>query len=90
MLEVAEEVAEVDVEELPVPPHHYVVVVPVPDAEDVGGDRVGRAGLRELPLRLAPLLRPRVVPDDPLEQEAPPEGSGRLEAPLQGRYSAMS
>ena len=36
VLEVAEEVAEVDVEELAVLAHHDVVVVPVPDAQDVG------------------------------------------------------
>ena len=43
-LGVPEELSKVDVEEVAAVLHHYVVVVPVADAQDVRDDAVARAG----------------------------------------------
>ena len=43
-LGVTEELSEVDVEQVAAVLHHYIVVVPVADAQDVRDDAVSRAG----------------------------------------------
>ena len=65
----AEEVAEVDVDELARLRQQHVVVVPVGDAEDVGGDAVARARAREAIDGALPQLLARVVLFEPLPVE---------------------